>query len=319
MIADMATTHRFSTAAYAPRESIPAWREIYGHTIAQLDFEPTREGELVADATVRKLPGLALVSMASTELRFRKPRNLIGDDDLILLMVDSGYWIGTQFGREVRLHAGDAVLCTNAAVATGASLGRRVIFRVPANAVSHGLPDMKTLASRRIPRDTEGLKLLRQYLRAAQDGEMLETAGLQRLAVTHVYDLMAMALSGMRGGRMPDTTGIRAARLRAIKDDVARNIRRVDLSIARIASRHRVTPRYIQFLFEDEGTTFTGYVLGERLAHAHRLLRDPHRTAEKIATIAFDSGFGDLSYFNQTFRRRYGASPSDVRAMARPH
>jgi methylphosphotriester-DNA--protein-cysteine methyltransferase len=32
--------------------------------------------------------------------------------------------------------------------------------------------------------------------------------------------------------------------------------------------------------------------------------------------IKLDIGFGDLSYFNRAFRRRYGASPSDVRARA---
>jgi AraC-like DNA-binding protein len=32
-----------------------------------------------------------------------------------------------------------------------------------------------------------------------------------------------------------------------------------------------------------------------------------------IASIAFDSGFGDLSYFNRTFKRFYGTSPSEIR------
>jgi len=32
--------------------------------------------------------------------------------------------------------------------------------------------------------------------------------------------------------------------------------------------------------------------------------------------IVYDSGFGDLSYFNKSFRRLYRASPSDVRADA---
>ena len=31
-----------------------------------------------------------------------------------------------------------------------------------------------------------------------------------------------------------------------------------------------------------------------------------------ISTIAFETGFGDLSYFNLAFRRRYGLTPSDV-------
>jgi AraC-like DNA-binding protein len=30
-----------------------------------------------------------------------------------------------------------------------------------------------------------------------------------------------------------------------------------------------------------------------------------------------DTGFGDLSYFNRTFRRRFGCSPSQARAAAR--
>jgi AraC-like DNA-binding protein len=33
--------------------------------------------------------------------------------------------------------------------------------------------------------------------------------------------------------------------------------------------------------------------------------------------VAYEAGFGDLSYFNRTFRRRYGATPSDVREAAR--
>jgi AraC-like DNA-binding protein len=36
----------------------------------------------------------------------------------------------------------------------------------------------------------------------------------------------------------------------------------------------------------------------------------------KIATIALDAGFGDLSYFNRTFRRRFGVAPSELRAAA---
>jgi hypothetical protein len=43
-----------------------------------------------------------------------------------------------------------------------------------------------------------------------------------------------------------------------------------------------------------------------RLARAHRLLGDPRRGPEKISAVALDCGFGDVSYFNRAFRRRYG-------------
>ena len=49
----------------------------------------------------------------------------------------------------------------------------------------------------------------------------------------------------------------------------------------------------------------------------HRLLSDPRLADRPISTIAFDVGFGTLSHFNHSFRRRFGLSPSDVRAQAR--
>jgi len=66
-----------------------------------------------------------------------------------------------------------------------------------------------------------------------------------------------------------------------------------------------------------EGSSFSEFVLGERLARLHRVLSDPRMSARLIGAIAMETGFGDLSYFNRAFRRRYGASPSDVRGAAR--
>jgi AraC-like DNA-binding protein len=53
-----------------------------------------------------------------------------------------------------------------------------------------------------------------------------------------------------------------------------------------------------------------------RLVRAHRLLTDPRWADRNIASIAFASGFGDLSYFNRTFKRLYGETPSDIRSTA---
>ena len=33
----------------------------------------------------------------------------------------------------------------------------------------------------------------------------------------------------------------------------------------------------------------------------------------RISDIAFDCGFNDLSYFNRAFRKRFGATPSELR------
>ena len=78
--------------------------------------------------------------------------------------------------------------------------------------------------------------------------------------------------------------------------------------------RHGTTPRYVQKLFASEGATFSEYVLERRLAHVRRLLTNPRLVHRAITSIAFDAGFADLSYFNRTFRRRFDATPTEVRA-----
>jgi AraC-like DNA-binding protein len=52
------------------------------------------------------------------------------------------------------------------------------------------------------------------------------------------------------------------------------------LTVATSAARHGVTPRYVHKLFEDEGVTYTQFVLQHRLDRAFRMLRTrgaPHQ------------------------------------------
>jgi AraC-like DNA-binding protein len=296
-----------------------AWHEAYGRTIAKIDLDPPADGDFMIAAALRDLPGLGVVSMTSTELRFHKTRSLIDNDDVVLTIIDSGLSGGSQLGREARLEAGDAVLSANGEVGTGLSFGRRVLLRIPRQAIAPAVPDLGARVLRRIPRETEALRLLRHYLRAMEDLDLTNPA-MQRLAVAQIYDLVALTLGATRdAAAAAQDRGVRAARLRGIKEDVARNLAQGELSVAAVAARHRVSPRYLRKLFESEGVTFTEYVLKRRLALAHQLLSDPLRAGEKVASVAFAAGFRDLSYFYRAFRRRYDLLPTDVRAQSSQH
>jgi AraC-like DNA-binding protein len=189
--------------------------------------------------------------------------------------------------------------------------------RAPLRAISPLVAGLDTAYGRPIPADNAALRLLTQYIGILEDTEALIAPDLRRQAITHIHDLMALAIGATRDAtEIAKGRGVRAAR-RIIKEDIATQLDRADLSVATIAARHRIKPRWIWRLFEREGTTFTEYVLAQRLARAHRLLADPRYAGQKISTIAFNVGFGDLSYFNRAFRRRYGAAPSELRAAAR--
>ena len=107
--------------------------------------------------------------------------------------------------------------------------------------------------------------------------------------------------------------GIRVARLRAVKDDIEAHLTDGDLTPVVVARRQRISDSYVRKLFESEGTSFSEFVLTRRLVRANRMLTDQRWANRTIASIAFACGFGDLSYFNRTFKRLYGAPPSDIR------
>ena len=232
----------------------------------------------------------------------------------------SGPFLASQRGQDVTLEPGDAILasCGETGTLTRPSLGRAIGFSIPRAGLAALLPNVEDRLGRAIPRGTGALTLLSSYIASLMGDPALAAPELQQLAVTHICDLMALTLGASRDvvavamGR-----GVRAARLSAIKADIDKNIARRDLTLVAVAARHRITPRYIQRLFADEGTSFTDFVVGQRLARAHRLLMDPRFSNDAVSAIAFEAGFGDLSYFNRVFRRRYGATPSDVRAKAR--
>ena len=87
----------------------------------------------------------------------------------------------------------------------------------------------------------------------------------------------------------------RAARLHTIKTEILSGMNRHELSLAGLAARHGVTPRHVQMLFESDGTTFSRFLLDQRLARAHRMLSNRLLSERTISTIAYESGFGDLS------------------------
>ena len=170
---------------------------------------------------------------------------------------------------------------------------------------------------RRIPRHATGLRLLRKYLEIVADDEALAASTSQRLIISHFYDLAALALGAAcdseAGGR-----SMRVVRLAEIKAGIVANLHDGSLNAAMVATRHRVSVRYLHKLFENEGITYSEFVLGQRLAQAYSILRNPLQSRRAIGTIAFKLGFNDLSYFNRAFRRRYNATPSDVREGAGP-
>ena len=177
----------------------------------------------------------------------------------------------------------------------------------------HGLDD---LLVRAVPKENEALGLLKRYAGLIEEAVAVSPPELTESAAAHIYDLAALALGATReAGEIAQARGVPAARRAAAEAFVREHLNQPGLRAAAVAAHLGVTPRYAHMLFERAGRSFLEYVLDERLMRAHRmLLTHPTQT---VTTIALAAGFNDLSYFNRTFRRRFGCTPTEVRAEAR--
>jgi AraC-like DNA-binding protein len=312
------TVVRFSSGALPEDGRGKALEELHERGLLPTKFVRYGNAAPRLDLVNRTVPGLRILTASYTSVRREGVRQ---DGDLLYLcMTLSGTTVGSKGGQEMVLSDGDAVLMTNEDAAwtmTSPSSVKIAGIRLPRSAIAPLVPKLENMPMRRITRDTSGLRLLRKYLDVLADDEMLADPASQRLITGHFYDLAALALGANGDAKaFAATRTVGAVRLAAIKADIVANLHDCDLNAAMVAARNRVTVRYLHKLFERDGVTYSEFVLTRRLGRAYAVLRHPLHSRRTIGTIAFELGFNDLSYFNRAFRRRYNATPSDVRNAA---
>jgi AraC-like DNA-binding protein len=308
---------RFSTDALPEHQRLSLWREMFGRQVVQADIAPLSDTPFETAVTLRALPGLRTLSCTSSLQRMQRTHERVadGDDDLALLINGGGALAPSLRGREVSLGAGDAVLTLNAEPSAMIYSDVSIALLVPRKALATLVKDPEDMAMQLIPQSNDALRLLTTYLATVRNDLALTEPEMRQLVTTHVYDLMAMAVGATRdGAAIAEGRGMRAARLAAVKADVLVHAGDPSLTLTAVAARQGISPRSVQLLFEGEGITFSQFVIEQRLARAYQMLTDPRHAASTVSAIALTAGFGDLSHFHRNFRRRYGATPSDVRA-----
>lgn len=309
----------FSSRMLPQAESIDATRDVY-RQLAQIELEPIG-GRFFSDLTVCMLPGLAIARIdASPCVARRTPADVAeGNDDLIIQILTGGRSMTNQTGGDMMyLKAGESYLapneCPGQSVYDMGSQGLSIA--VSREVLAPRLADRHLGRMAKLAPST-GLRLFAQYASAILDEADTPAPESGRILASHLHDLAALAL-----GATPDAAeiakdrGLRAARLQAVTSDIKANLNNPALSLDWLATRHGISPRYLRALFYGERTSFSDFIRNARLERAHRLLSDPRLSHLTISAIAFEAGFGDLSWFNQVFRRRYSMTPSDVRATA---
>jgi AraC-like DNA-binding protein len=305
---------RLSAQDLRPRERLALYRDLMDRTMEKADIDSVGD-EFSFGMRICRLPDLDVVRAKLSPTRVWRGRELAsGGEKLFFMRLLEGAATLAQLGKEATISGGSAILFSAAApVRIERTRSRFLLIGIPRALLEPMIASPASALMAPIPGTTEAVRLLTSYVALFSDDAAIEAQSLRQVIVHHVHDLVALAIGSTRdAAQIACGRGLRAARLRAIKADIAQNLDgRVTADT--LASRHGVSPRYIRSLFEGEKTSLSRFVLGQRLVRAHRMLTDARHAHLTISAIAFLAGFRDLSTFNLQFRRRFGATPSQVR------
>ena len=304
------------------RDRFPAFceglfRHVVGADIVQSGSMPFR-GVL----QVRRAAGVIIANIATTpsEIIRRKHHVSDGDDSIVLGVWQQGRGHIIQGKHESPVDSSNGMILDNGKVASirVEDTGRFWGLTIPRSRITGVGPNVGRFAGAKL-NDGQCLRLLAGYLEGTLE-QNLDSHPSTELFGNHLVDLVCLALAGDGDRRaLEEQDGIGAARLAAILRTISNQLTDPRLSAAAIAAQLGITPRYVHILLERSGRTFTQHVLQMRLEEAEARLSDDTDQRRKIADIAMEVGFSDLSHFNRAFRRHFGDTPSGMRAARAKH
>lgn len=145
--------------------------------------------------------------------------------------------------------------------------------------------------------------------------EKSDPATVQNLLVQAV-DLLSMDIGErLYDCNRSDTQHKSALRYR-LKSFIRSHLRNPDLSLVLAATSLSITPRYINALLAEEGTSFGRHLLSERLDKCRADLCDKSKFQQQISDIAYNWGFKDSAHFSRAFKAKFGLTPRECRHIS---
>jgi AraC-like DNA-binding protein len=261
-----------------------------------VDIEPIDNRIFEAEVALRRLPGVAVSSGWRTpaDYRFGRRQLAVASDNIVLGIVMKGRARVVQMGRDLTIDQGGAAMMTTSDPGYHALYdgGGHLAVQLPRNVLSAALPDIESRLMRPFPPDSDALKLVIAYAKAALDLDPSASHELQRRIATDLSDLVVF-LAGQheREAEASVARSVGAARLRVTKLEIEARLGQRDLSAETLAATQQVSPDYVRKLFRQEGTSFSDYLLSRRSRRpdrsgsprpAHRVDRLPDRVQRPL-------------------------------------
>ena len=239
-------------------------------------------------------------------------------DNFFIGLLLAGGVVFTQGGRTATLRPGDIAVLDSTRVYTidVPKSFDALWIRAPRHRFEERVRGASEVLAARIDGRSGIGHVAAEMLRAAMvEAPRLSAQEANRVAST-LLDLLGVAFPRRERRRQSAPTAHCAALLRRVQDLVESRLDEETLTPAAVAGANRVSVRYVNRLFEQEGYTLARWIRTRRLERCRKDLEVSSPTPQRIADIAYSHGFKNISHFNRLFRARFGCSPRQFQQRA---
>lgn len=312
----------FSTKEFPAARRYDAWREALCDHYVHVDS--VRDNKAEYDGFIREA-GFGAVTVTdcylSPQTIFRRRSHLahIDKDCYYLALMQKGCQRVEQHGRAIVHGPADAVMFSAAEpyILTAHEKYRAIYLEFPRAALAQRGRQLERILGTsfnlssglgRVIGDLCGSMVL--------EADSLEDAARASLG-EHVLDMLALAVGPGQGANVTvGEASVQSARLRMVRKYIEAHLGNPLLNPERVANASEISVRALHYLFKSTGQSVSDYIWERRLQRAREEL-ELAGSRRTVTEIALACGFNSMSHFSSMFRRRFGVTPSELRASSR--
>ena len=310
----------FDSSALTERDKFAYAREEYGRKALKVDLDVPKGGPFHLRMRAEHFGNVRVAVIESTPYRVARTPKLIddGDDRIGLVFSLTGTFCGEQAGSNIAVRPGEAtpMLADRTGWFGTKTGGRFLTIRIPPSLVRAFARDTNRIKTGISVRPNRlSLTLIQNYVSTIGPAGAEAASDLRDLAGRHLAELATHAFCGQDDGpqSLPEGDGLRAGRVAATLAHIREHFTDPGYDVNACAQHLGISARHLQKTLEIWGTNFSSELRKQRLQHARHLLADALSSGRRIADIALDSGYSDISHFNRQFRAHFGETPTALR------
>jgi AraC-like DNA-binding protein len=308
---------RWSTARVAPHLRLEYWQQVTNRAGVDTSIS-SQNDDFFGEFTRRKFNDIEFYSINSSDLEIERSEQHIrhGDERKFLLTLQlSGHAHFEQGGRKVILKP-QSMCVIDAGLPFKVAFGehRKLVAALPYWSVRRYLPRLRQMPALEVDPAHPCADIIREYVTRLSQPQSAIDGVAGDVMSEHLCVLLGVALSKQLATES-ESSSSRRIRRAMLLGYIRRNALNPELTASVTARAVGMSVRSVHNLMRDTGQSFSQCVLEARVTHARRLLQSIGAERGKIADIAVACGFSDLSYFNRTFKARFGCTPSEARGL----